>query len=242
MKNATRFRPGMERLEEREVPAFLAPIDSPGGGDSIATGDVNEDGRDDVAVIQGKKVAVSLGTGDGTFEKGPTLSGAKGPLQRVGLHDVNGDGNLDVIASGIKASGWTTGWGGFRTRTYTSYGNVWLGNGDGTFGSVTTTTLDTFGPGSVYNPQSVTADFNRDGVVDQATLGSFFGSSTLYLVVTLRNSDGTPGETLVVDAGPNPGSIAVGDFNGDGWTDIVVVSNLGSTQPTLSVLLNDGNW
>ena len=32
------------------------------------------------------------------------------------------------------------------------------------------------------------------------------------------------------------------DFNGDGWTDIVVVNSLSSSNSKVSVLLNDGNW
>jgi len=43
-------------------------------------------------------------------------------------------------------------------------------------------------------------------------------------------------------AGTAPRSIAAGDFNDDGWTDLIVVNSLSSAQPTLSVLFNDGNW
>ena len=145
MKNAStlRFRPGVEPLEAREVPAFLAPITSPGGGDSVAVGDVNLDHRDDVAVLRGKNVVVSLSVGDGTFRTLTTLTGAKGPLVSAYIRDVNNDGKPDVMAIGSKPDGWTVGDPGAqgRVRTYTVYVNIWLGNGDGTSGPLNTTSI-----------------------------------------------------------------------------------------------------
>jgi hypothetical protein len=240
VKNATRFRPAMERLEEREVPAFLAPIGSPGGGDSIAVGDLNSDGRDDVAVINGKVVIVSLSNGDGTFQASSTLTEARHELIHLRAADFNGDGNLDISASWYKRNGKPTDFWGVPSYPVTAFTTDWLGNGDGTFGSVSKTSWQSFlfgWPASASNPSYVNADFNRDGITDAATLASGGGVN-----VWLHNTDGTSQPPRIFAAGPNPGSIAVGDFNGDGWMDIVVVNNLSSSSPTLSVLLNDGIW
>src|SRR4051794_24931554 len=95
MKNESglRFRPGIERLEARDVPALLAPIASPGGGVRAAVGDFNHDGRADVAAVGARlestgiyadlvtnpgSVTVSLSKGDGTLQRSASLSGAKG--------------------------------------------------------------------------------------------------------------------------------------------------------------------
>lgn len=236
MKNPSvhRFRPLMERLEEREVPAFLAPISSPGGGDSVAVGDLNLDGRDDVATVRGKNVRISLSNGDGTLRLTNTL-GANSKIVSVGVWDINGDGKLDVRAASVKRNG--SGWNG--SDRYDVYINVWLGDGTGSFGPRTTTFFGLGGSdGTVYNPRSTSADFDGDGVQDLALLNTINNT----VVLQLGNPDGTYQPARTFAAGLSPGSIAVGDFNGDGWTDIVVVNNLSSNSPTLSVLLNDWIW
>jgi hypothetical protein len=36
--------------------------------------------------------------------------------------------------------------------------------------------------------------------------------------------------------------VSTGDFNGDGWVDVLVISSWTSPNPTCSVLFNDGIW
>src|SRR6476660_1093266 len=95
MRNSpvSRFRAAVEHLEAREVPAFLSPIASSGGGVQLAVGDFNHDGRDDVASVKGiilssgpdteviqasGKATVHLSAGDGALQQSASLSGAKG--------------------------------------------------------------------------------------------------------------------------------------------------------------------
>src|SRR5260370_41803015 len=56
--------------------------------------------------------------------------------------------------------------------------------------------------------------------------------------VLLGNGDGSLQAPRIFAAGSYPFSVAVGDFNGDGWLDLVVV-NSGSTD--VSVLLGNGD-
>jgi hypothetical protein len=234
----------LERLDDRCVPAFLAPITTPGGGGSLAVGDLNHDGFADIVVIGNKdSVSVSLGNGDGTFRQVSNLTNAKGHLFYVTIGDTNGDGNLDITATGSgKFLGYScSGW--FCFSDGKGFDTVWLGKGDGTFGHPSTTSrtlsvLESWPPLVVNQQNTSLVDFNHDGINDYATLYQNPG----VVSVKLGNADGTFQLPQTYSAGPDPGSIAAGDVNGDGWVDLVVVNSVSSTTPTVSVLFNDGSW
>jgi len=217
------------------VPALLAPITSSGGGISVAAGDVNHDGRADIAVLNNNKsVAVRIGNGDGTFRPPSKLGSAQGAyLYEFGFGDWNADGNLDVIATlaGKQYTMVTSSW--YEQTFYTS---VWLGHGDGKFGHGSTTKSSP-GPYSPvtrdYIRQLVSIDINRDGRYDFVRVDA----ATESVTVELGNGDDTYQPPRVFAAGTNPTAIAAGDFNGDGWVDVVVVSGTG-----VSVMFNDGVW
>ncbi|HKB04476.1 MAG TPA: VCBS repeat-containing protein [Gemmataceae bacterium] len=238
-----RARLGVERLDDRAVPAFLAPISSTGGGSAVAAGDVNHDTRDDIAVITTNKViSVSLSNGDGTFRLADKVSGAKG-YYRTGFHliDMNHDGNLDIVLSQASQK--------YRKACCSLFGpiyeqtifsNVWLGRGDGTFGRVSTTTRVVTLSAPLNHDYILTgtfADVNRDDKPDEIWLGA-----PGILNVRLSNGDGTYQLPRTFDAGPAPETLAVGDFDGDGWVDVIVVNAQPSSAPTLSVLINDRTW
>src|SRR5262249_27553086 len=145
---------------------------------------------------------------------------------RTDLHmaDVNRDGNPDVVLDEVSQKYSVLQIFQNVFYQYTSYSNVWLGRGDGTFGPVTTTiSTRTFSapvPGD-FIPVSAFADVNHDGIADRIGLNMTAGA----IDVELGNSDGTYQPTRGFAAGPSPGTIAVGDFNGDGWADVAVVNN-----------------
>src|SRR5262245_38386930 len=68
------FRPLVESLEAREVPAFLAPISYPTGATAwdLQTADVNNDGKLDILTVNRSagSIAVWLGLGSGSFTVG----------------------------------------------------------------------------------------------------------------------------------------------------------------------------
>src|SRR5207237_9620955 len=66
---------------------------------------------------------------------------------------------------------------------------------------------------------------------------AFCGSFT----VLLGNGDGTFQSAVNYDAGTNPVSVAVGDFDGDGKPDLAVV-NSGSTNVALLLGKGDGTF
>jgi len=257
-RSVLRYRPMVERLESREVPALLAPMTSQGGGIRIAAGDFDNDGRDDVAVLQGSilssqvvesggtndvvaldtktNATIRLSKGDGTFRKSINLKGAVGShIELFEVSDRNGDGNLDIAIRTATDNGGHTNQGGYW-NTVTTRLNVWLGKGDGTFGNVKVTVEPIYIGFGLFNSQSVSADFNRDGIADRATVN---GSSNV-VIVSLGNANGTYQSPRTFPAGASPGTIAVGDFNGDGWIDVVVGNNVPANSLTL--LFNDGKW
>lgn len=122
---------------------------------SVAVGDLNNDGRPDLAVADfgTGNVVVLSGNGDGTFQTPvsyPSLVGGNS----IVMNDFDGDGNLDVaIASNGGAGGFSqTGPNGLLT--------VMLGKGDGTFQNAMI-----YGAGSDATALT-SADLNGDGQPD----------------------------------------------------------------------------
>src|SRR5262249_31695981 len=108
----------VETLEDRCVPA------------AIAYGDFNHDGldRDMAEITSPTTITVSLQNLDGSYTVSAILTApTKQPAQNVYAWDYDGDGNLDITASGAAAGNKT-------------YAHRWLGNGDGTFDAMTTST------------------------------------------------------------------------------------------------------
>ena len=145
------------------------------------------------------------------------LTGSGQP-ENVAAADLNGDGKVDLVVVSV----------------YAGALSVFLGNGDGSFGP------ELLLPSSSIGSAAVIADFNGDGKPDIATVenSSTGGSVRLYL----GNGDGT--FTPTADSPFYSGfigntSLAVGDFNGDGKLDIVVVAQQGPSQAY--VLLGNGD-
>ncbi len=85
----------------------------------------------------------------------------------------------------------------------------------------------------------VAADFNGDGIADLAEVTSPDGDSSgvRYLTVLLGRGNGAFRRAATRPVlGRDPRSIVVGDFNGDGFPDVIV----GDSDGSLIELLNDG--
>jgi hypothetical protein len=128
--------------------------------------------------------------------------------------DLNGDGKPDLVVS--------------------NDGNVisvFLGNGDGSFGP------ELLLPS--ISSKAVIADFNGDGKLDIVTVENSFTGGALRLF--LGNGDGTftsTADTTFYSGYLSYSSLAVGDFNGDGKLDVVVV---GGGPSQAYVLLGNGD-
>jgi hypothetical protein len=210
---------------------------SPGVGSpptGMPVGDVDGDGDLDfvTASLDNATVSVRLNGGDntgsntGTFTNGsnPTVGNNPGS---VALADVDGDGDLDLLAANIALSGPGT-------------VSVRLNGGDAT-GSNTGTFSGGSDPGVGNQPRSVAVgDVDGDGDLDLLTAN--YGSGTVS--VRLNGGDATGSNTGTFSGGSDPGvgsqplSVAVGDVDGDGDLDLLT-ANYGSG--TVSVRLNGGD-
>jgi hypothetical protein len=197
-----------------------------GGGaeQAIVAGDFNGDGKPDVAIVNANNtVSIYLGNGDGTFHAGAKPSTGSGPLAIV-AGDFNGDGKLDLAVAN-------------SDNTVT----VLLGNGDGSFTAAASATLDGAGPASM-----AVADFNGDGRADLAvSSGTGSSSNPMTLTVLLGNGDGSFNSASQTCGVVDAGSIAVGDFNGDGRLDLAVGGDAPSDQyeqdGLVTLLLGNGD-
>jgi hypothetical protein len=87
----------------------------------------------------------------------------------------------------------------------------------------------------------VTADFNGDGKLDIAVLGTGAGGPFLevqQLFVVLGNGDGTFQVPVGYPTGNKPAGLIAGDFNGDGKVDLAVTN---SQDNTVSIYLGNGD-
>jgi uncharacterized protein (TIGR03437 family) len=185
----------------------------------------------------------------------PSLPQAGLQFPALAIGDFNGDGKLDVAATGAVPSA-------------TSLA-ILLGKGDGTFTAgqvypgtsrgismvaadfnrdgktdlayLDETAANVFvrlgnGDGSFQPPITsaafgnllIAADFNGDGIVDLATtVGSFANGG---IRVLLGRGDGSFGAPATMPVADGAGAIAAADFNGDGIPDLVVQEGAGKVQ------------
>ena len=179
---------------------------------TIAVGDVNNDGIPDVLSAANTTVAVRLGNGDGSFRAVPDAAVGNNP-NSIATGDLNGDSHLDLAVVN------------FLDHTV----SVLLGHGDGTFQPQSVVT-----PSGSYLNAVVMGDVNGDGQLDLVTANLF----TNDVSVLLGNGDGTLEAPQVMDVGERtyPAALALGDLNGDGKLDVLTADSIARS---LSVLLKN---
>jgi FG-GAP-like repeat/PASTA domain len=179
---------------------------------SVAIGDLNGDGKPDLAVANwgADSVSVLLNRGDGSFQRKLDYATGGGP-HSVAIGDLNGDGKPDLATANDKANSVS----------------VLLNRGDGSFQPK----LD-YRTG--HYPESVAiGDLNGDGKLDLATANN----ETYSVSVLLNRGDGSFRAKRDYATDRVPYSVAIGDLNGDGKPDLATATGDG----TVSVLLSRGD-
>ncbi|MBX2958317.1 MAG: T9SS type A sorting domain-containing protein [Flavobacteriales bacterium] len=245
---------------------FTPPVHINSGKNEVHSADLNGDGKIDlISSAFGSNVIVNLGNGDGTFGMANVFS-SNSASYKIASADFDGDGDVDLAVTNDDVNGTVSillnnGSGSFGSPTAIAVGSnpesIIVGdfNDDGDpdlavvsfnspFQSVTIL-LGSTGSTFVAAPtltgggfSAITvADFNGDNKLDIATT-----KKTDDLVyVFLGNGDGTFASAFTFSSnGDNPISITNGDYNNDGFVDIVVGHD-GASGPTTTTCLFLGN-
>jgi hypothetical protein len=193
---------------------FGTPITTPVpyniAGFGLAVGHFDGDNTLDIAVVgyfgSANQVDILLGNGDGTFRPFGYYAVSSSPLSVVAA-DFNKDNNVDLAVGNLLGGGIS----------------VLLGNGDGTF-------RDAVEYSAWFPTWVVAADLDGDGNLDLAASAL---ESPSGVTVLKGNGDGTfqPGVFYPTIGGTN--FVALGDFNGDSRTDMVLAATFGDTVITL---------
>jgi hypothetical protein len=207
--------------------------------------DVNKDNFPDVVmvmptVISGGEAQHStllfVGNGDGTFKAPNTITVTPNIIPSapdgsygspLAFADLNGDGKIDLVASGSSSDGTTP------------QVAIALGNGDGTFQPPTILTFNGFG----FAGTLALADFDGDGKIDmlveggtEATGNGIFPGNGDGTFKSISNGDGTVSAVNLIPLAVGNSAGAV-DFNHDGLPDIIaggviLINKSNVTPPT----------
>jgi len=183
-------------------------VDIDGFPESVVVADLDEDGLSDMVTYLNKGAMVTYGEGDGLLF-GPVKYDTTHFLHGVTLGDFDGDGRDDLVLADIL---------GVVIRRGQASG--------------------------LSDPEPVVFNLNSFEVV-AARVDT---DTALDLVVTAREADtavflrglgdGTFAEAVLVPTGERPEDVAVGDLNGDSFTD---VATLNVDSEDITIAFGDGN-
>ncbi|WP_186376320.1 Calx-beta domain-containing protein, partial [Hyella patelloides] len=184
--------------------------------DTAVLEDINQDGILDIIGFDSNNrgtLTVNLGNENGNFVPEFSANNVV-PSWKIELGDINNDTFLDIVNANFG-----------RPNV-----SVFLGNGDGSFSNPTY-----FGSDELLQDLEL-GDFNNDGNLDLVFPYALLGNPNVSVLI--GNGDGTFTSEVDYPINEFPQDLELGDFNSDGFVDIVVASQ---SSNNISVLMGNGD-
>ena len=175
---------------------------------TMSWGDYNNDGNLDILLTGAGVSKIYRNYGDNTFAEETGISLTPIAFGSSAWGDYNNDGYLDILITGDE------GGSNFISKIYKN-------NGDNTFTEQTGISMT-----GVYLSSVAWGDYNNDGYLDILLTGS--SNAGLVSKIYKNNGDNTFTEqTGIILTGIDDGSVAWGDYNNDGYLDILLAGYSG---------------
>jgi hypothetical protein len=184
------------------------------GPESVAAGDIDGDGDNDLVATQYHHIAILENPGDGMYEKVGEYW-VHGPPEEVIMADLDNDLDIDIATCGY------------------SYAAVLLNDGTGQFTQLDRIDLRGASYGASY--RLCAGDFDNDGDLDLAT-ASWITPHGIEILI----NDGSAGFTVTTlhEVGHTPYAVFTADFNLDNKLDLATANHVSND---ISVLLGNGD-
>jgi hypothetical protein len=182
-------------------------------------GDFNGNGTDDILVHRdeaGNRTLEVMVINNFVVQSNVTIAVNGTNWQVDGIGDFNGDGTSDILQHQINLGNET-----MTLRALSMSPNAVQVQSAPTLGII----------GAIWQVDG-TGDFNHDGTNDILVHQDFFAETRTFQVLTIQNNAVVAG-TTIAQTGTNISVSGIGDFNGDGTSDIALHQDVGATRTDL---------